>query len=573
MNNLQALYDSIISIDRIVLARRIFYEFGSRGIQMPEYFFHIFSRYCLRVTEFDDWTEVPPEPPEYMGGIEGLRYVDLLQILKKRTYHDWKPLVDILTRSVLPVVTVLGNGNFKVSLAQLVGEAKLVNAVSEPFLNGKDYFPKLYKKLQENIRDVGCLPEEYKGKNMVWTYLKDTPLFDLVNIIAPIDIPFDLYFEHTQIVAGSGAGKSQYLAQFTLEQIRNPEQPSIILVDSQDSLIPQVRRLTEIQDRVTYIDPRNPPSINLFDGGGAFDTYRYLFSTILDMELTGKQETFFKFIVRLLQEVPRATLKDLVDLTVSTEKYNQYIERLPEPHRQFFENDYQQTYKDTRAQVRTRLQGILADETLFQFLWGSSTELDIQDIISNGGVLLVDTSRDALGEASSMFGKVFIFLIMKAVYGRQDRHPLFLVVDEASEYFSSTIDTMLNQMRKFRCGCVFAHQNLNQASPELRASLASSTSIKMCSQVSVPDARIFAQEMRTTPEFITNQPRLRFALYARGVTTSAVSIEVTPGILERQETTYIPKAPRRVAPSPVEEHDAPVEQGIDAVDDSPSETL
>lgn len=431
---------------------------------------------CIIELMGDEYVLWPPEDTERLQ--EHQIFIDDIEGWTGVYQQTLMPLLQYIG-SMAP----MGGGHLYTYFGNLVGSSLVEEIITNFYDIEYPMFDKLLETFDRNVRRANGveqgleLTKQLKSPAMlgmtteqgILAFLDDTPFLDIFLTRVPVAIPFDLYFEHQHVCGGSGSGKSSYLAQFALEQIRHPERPSIIIVDSQDNLIPQVRRLAEIQDRVTYIDPRNPPSINLFDGGGAFDTYRYLFSTILGMELTGKQETFFKFIVRLLQEVPRATLKDLVDITVSTEKYNQYIERLPEPHRQFFENDYQQTYKDTRAQVRTRLQGILADETLFQFLWGNSTELDIQDIISNGGVLLVDTSRDALGEASSMFGKVFIFLIMKAVYGRQDRHPLFLIVDEVQEYVSSTIDTMLNQMRKFRCGCVFAHQNLNQASPELRA--------------------------------------------------------------------------------------------------------
>jgi hypothetical protein len=73
---------------------------------------------------------------------------------------------------------------------------------------------------------------------------------------------------------------------------------------------------------------------------------------------------------------------------------------------------------------------------------------------------------------------------------------------------------------------------LQQGTSALQASLAANTSIKFASGLSAQDARAMAPEMRTTPDFILNQPRLQFAAHIRNVTPQAVSIPVKPGVLD-----------------------------------------
>ena len=114
------------------------------------------------------------------------------------------------------------------------------------------------------------------------------------------------------------------------------------------------------------------------------------------------------------------------------------------------------------------------------------------------------------------------------------RRPTFLIVDEAAAYFDSNIDDFLTEARKYKCGCVFADQFLDQATSSLRASLAANTSIKIAGGVSTSDARALASDMRTTQDFILGQPRLTFACHIRGITPNAVSIPIPVGQLERQ---------------------------------------
>ena len=68
---------------------------------------------------------------------------------------------------------------------------------------------------------------------------------------------------------------------------------------------------------------------------------------------------------------------------------------------------------------------------------------------------------------------------------------------------------------------MFAHQFLTQATHEPRSSLASNTSIKMVSGVSMADARALAPDLRTTTT-ILDQPKLHFATFVKNVTKQAL---------------------------------------------------
>jgi predicted ABC-type transport system involved in lysophospholipase L1 biosynthesis ATPase subunit len=100
----------------------------------------------------------------------------------------------------------------------------------------------------------------------------------------------------------------------------------------------------------------------------------------------------------------------------------------------------------------------------------SATEnkLDMFEAMQSGKVVLVNTSKSLLkSDASALFGRYMIALVIRAVYERvatADRHPAFLIVDEASEYFDDNIQTLLEQARKFNVGLVLAHQHLDQLS-------------------------------------------------------------------------------------------------------------
>ena len=125
-------------------------------------------------------------------------------------------------------------------------------------------------------------------------------------------------------------------------------------------------------------------------------------------------------------------------------------------------------------------------------------------------------------------------VLERAAIPEQKRRATFLIVDEAATYFDSNIDDFLTETRKYKCGCVFAHQFLDQATSQLRSSLAANTAIKFAGAVSMSDARALAPDMRTTADFVLSQPRLHFAAHVRHTTPGAVSIPVDAGRLERE---------------------------------------
>lgn len=414
----------------------------------------------------------------------------------------------------------------------------------------------------------------------VETYLKGTPFADLLLEPVPLPLSVEQRFSHMHIVGGSGAGKTQLLQTLILHDLQSDEQPALIIVDSQSDLINKISKLAlfdpdegRLGDRLVLISPRDikhPPAINVFDVGsgrldgyddatreqvvaGVIDTFDYLFTGLLGADLTAKQSVFFRYVARLLLAIPEhgvmekgqlvrrnATILDMLELIDKPASYKEVIATLPPIQRNFFENDFNKsTFNQTKDQIRYRLHAILENPTLARLFTSPRTKVDLFTEINNGSIILVDTAKDFLKSGSAHFGRIFISLILQAILERaaipeHKRRPAFLIVDEAAEYFDSSIDSLLTEARKYKLGCVLAHQFLDQCTPSLRSSLAANTSIKLASGVSMSDARWLSADMRTTPDFIASQHRLHFACHIRNVTTGAVSIPVTPGLLEEQ---------------------------------------
>lgn len=389
-------------------------------------------------------------------------------------------------------------------------------------------------------------------------YLAGTPFHDVFMAPVPLKLTREDRFSHMHIIGGTNAGKTTLIENLILHDLASDDPPTIILIDPHSDL---VRRLIHaelgIDDRLIIIDPRDtrhPPALNIFAinrdrmdeydeatreqvTAGVIQTFNYLFGGLTNLTLTGKQDVFFRYVARLMLSLPEtmgrnATILDMMKLMSDPAPYADAIAALPEIPREFFLRDFMsKTFEQTKEQIRYRLQAIIENPTMARLFTSPETKVDLFTEMNRGAVILVDTAKDFLKENSSTFGRLFISLVLQAVLERaaipeHARKPTFLIVDEAASFFSSNIDDLLTEARKYKCGCVFAHQYLDQATGSLKSSLHANTSIKFASSLSAADARVMASEMRTTADFLLDQPRYQFAAHIRGVTPQAVSIPI-----------------------------------------------
>lgn len=395
---------------------------------------------------------------------------------------------------------------------------------------------------------------------MTETYLRDTPFHDLFIAPVPFTITDEDRFNHWHVLAGSGQGKTVLIENLIRHDLARDDPPSIILIDPHSDLVRTlVRSDLGIEDRLILIDPRDteyPVALNPFAvnqerfakydevtkeqvTAGVIQTFGFLWSGLTSLTLTGKQDVFFRYVTRLMLTLPEvegrnATILDMLKLMQDPTPYGRAIAALPDIPREFFMRDFMsKSFEGTKEQVRYRLQAIIESPTMARLFTAPETKIDFFTEMNRGAVILVDTAKDFLKEGSAIFGKLMISLILQAVLERaaipkRERKPTFLIIDEGGSFFSSNIDDLLTEARKYKCGLLIAHQYLDQASSFLRASLAANAGIKFASGLSAQDATAMARDMRTSADFILAQPKLHFAAYVRGASAAAVAIPVAP---------------------------------------------
>jgi hypothetical protein len=423
---------------------------------------------------------------------------------------------------------------------------------------------------REVIADINTIALHKTGGNADTDALQAFAKQLLTETPPPFSIPTAARYGHTHIVAGSGHGKTQLLQQFILadlELVRKGAR-SIVVLDSQGDLINTILHLAELpEDRLVFINPKDleyPPALNLFDFGlqrlgtyqavdrqqlmyGAVALYEYLFGALLGAEMTQRQDLVFSFLAKLLMVVPNATIDTLLDFMRYPETTRPHIHKLDVRAQDFFTSEfYTSKYDTTRSQIVTRLWGVLKNDTLAQMFSSPENKLDLFNALNRGSVVLIYTAKGFLKDQSELFGRFFIALLAQAVQERAvlppgERMSTFFYIDEAQDYFNggnTVLQEMINQSRKQNVGLVLSHQNLNQLDTKLRATIMSSTAVKLVGGVSSDDADKFAKEMQCDAEFIRSMQKhargSEFACFVRNHSEQALPLPVTFGQMERQ---------------------------------------
>jgi hypothetical protein len=406
-------------------------------------------------------------------------------------------------------------------------------------------------------------------------YLAGTPFRPLLDLPVPFDIPDESRFEHCHIVGGTGHGKTQLMQRMIHADLVAAQRDlrSVIVIDSQGDLINKLRRLALfdpaapgiLADRLVIIDPADvefPAALNLFDApleriagyravdrervlNGVIELYETFFGSMLGAELTQKQGVIFRYLARLMVTIPNATIHTLMQLMDDGKRFKKYMDQLDGSARYFFQTEFfHPSFAATKKQILRRLWGVLSTPAFERMFAQRSNKLDLFEAMNGGKIILVSTAKDLLKEdGSALFGRFFIAMLKQAslersVLDERRRTPVFVYIDEAQEYFDDSIETILNQARKYNVGLTLAHQTLDQLSPRLRSAILTNTSFKCAGGVSAKDARGLADELRTTPDFIESMKRrgerTEFAAWLKHSTPHAIRLTVPLGFLEHQ---------------------------------------
>lgn len=410
---------------------------------------------------------------------------------------------------------------------------------------------------------------------IVEQYLVGTPYRKFFNTKVPLLLNEAARFEHSHILGGTGHGKTQFIQKWLVKDIEMAmnEQRSIVVIDSQGDLINKIARLDcfnpdhgALRDKLVIIDPNDvqfPAAINMFAmdearlasygpverekvQNSAIALYEHFFGELLGAELTAKQGVVFKYLARLMLEIPDATILTLRDLVDDPKPFIPYMDKLEGSARVFFAREFlDKSFNQTRKQISKRLWGVLSTPAFERLFSSTETKIDLFSKMNEGSVILISTAKDLLKQdGASLYGRFFLSMIGQAIMERavipeDERTPTFLYVDECQDYFDETIEILLAQGRKYKISVTLAHQYLDQLDTGGRSSVLANTSIKAAGGMNAKDAKSLASEMQVTSDYLQSMKKTvygsDFAFWVKHELPKAIKVNIPFGHLEKLE--------------------------------------
>jgi len=293
-------------------------------------------------------------------------------------------------------------------------------------------------------------------------------------------------YDHTYVIGKTGRGKSSLLENMAVYDINYG--CATIFIDPSGISCRKIYHKIEDKSRVIYISIESPKVINPINKEGyKIDTIIQEFIQVLDVlvtltnsnpESTVQMKEIINYAIRSITKEENKNLKYITDLLMYKDDriklVNElFLNKMMEEHKywkEFDESDnrYPRNKEkiESAKRVAARLSEISTGE-MKDFVIGKN-EINLEEIVEEGKVLLVDTSRMNLNS------KIYITnLLVYAVlsysdytpnkYRTEDKQkPLLVYVDEFAIVVSELFDTLLASARKSAVGFTLAHQNFSQ---------------------------------------------------------------------------------------------------------------
>jgi hypothetical protein len=138
--------------------------------------------------------------------------------------------------------------------------------------------------------------------------------------------------------------------------------------------------------------------------------------------------------------------------------------------------------------------------TMRNILGQLHSSLDLNDIMNNRKILIVNLSKGALGEEESkLLGMMFVMRLQAAAMQRvkipeDERQDFCLYVDEFQNFATESFASIMSEARKFRLNLIVANQFMTQLTDDIREAIIGNMGTVICGRIGVTDAELMVKK-------------------------------------------------------------------------------
>jgi len=340
-------------------------------------------------------------------------------------------------------------------------------------------------------------------------------------IAKPVHIQRDDRRRHMYVIGKTGVGKSEFLKDMILQDIKNGE--GVCFVDPHDT----------IDKLLPLIPPERAEDVILFDPS---DTERPMGLNMLEAQTEQEKHFIVSSIVGLMYKLYDPNKTGIIGprfehairnamLTVMSEKGSTFIEvvraltdssfvqeMLPKVQdpivRRYWTDQIAQTSdfhkSETLDYIVSKFGRFVTNKMMRNIIGQSQSSFDFRKAMDEGKILLVSLSKGKIGEENASFlGLVLVPKILVAAMSRQDtpeenRRDFYLYVDEFQNFATPDFAQILSEARKYRLNLIVANQFIGQMEEEVKNAIFGNVGTLVAFRVGVTDANYLQHEFQPT---------------------------------------------------------------------------
>ncbi|MBI4097922.1 MAG: type IV secretion system DNA-binding domain-containing protein [Candidatus Levybacteria bacterium] len=327
---------------------------------------------------------------------------------------------------------------------------------------------------------------------------------------------------HTYIIGKTGTGKTEFLKQMIMQDIKNGE--GVGVIDPHGDLIEDVLQLIppERAEDVILFDPsdtQRPLGFNMLEAGSeqqkhlAVSSIIGLMYKLFDPNKTGIIGPRFEHAIRnamlTCMYTPGATFIEVVRALTDANFVQGLLPAVEDPIiRRYWTDQIAQTSDFHKSEVLdyivSKFGRFVTNKLIRNIIGQSTSSFDFRTVMDERKILLVNLAKGKIGEENSSFlGLILVPKILISAMSRQDmpmdqRKDFFLYVDEFQNFATPDFAQILSEARKYRLNLIVANQFIGQMEEEVKNAIFGNVGTLAAFRVGVTDANYLAHEFQPT---------------------------------------------------------------------------
>ncbi len=336
----------------------------------------------------------------------------------------------------------------------------------------------------------------------------------------PVYMDIDDRRRHMYIIGKTGTGKTEFLKDMIMQDIRNGQGLAVIdphgdLIDDILLLIPPKRA-----EDVILFDPADtarPMGFNMLEAHTE-EQKHYVASSIIglmyklfDPNKTGIIGPRFEHAIRnamlTVMYEKGATFVEVVRVLTDANYVQELLPKVEDPIiRRYWTDQIAQTSDFHKSEVLdyivSKFGRFVTNKMIRNIIGQSDSSFDFRKVMDEGKILLINLAKGKIGEENSQFlGLVLVPKILVAAMSRQDmakdlRRDFFLYVDEFQNFATPDFAQILSEARKYKLNLIVANQFIGQMEEEVKNAIFGNVGSLVAFRVGVTDANYLQHEFQ-----------------------------------------------------------------------------